>query len=228
MKKIIVTGSEGLIGRPLCSLFEKKGVDVVRLDLSLGHDLCDEKIVKEIFREHKGNCLINLIGWNHHIDNNETSDSSGYLNCSLESFQKFNKINVDSLFLVCREFIKNNKKDLNIVNFASLYGCRSPKSFIYPSSPKHIGYVTSKHAVIGFTRYLACHFPDEIKVNSIIPGGVDDGNIHEDFKDKYCEHVPMGRMAKVEDLLEILLFLCFKNTYITGTEIKVDGGYNAW
>ena len=227
MRSVIITGSEGLIGSVLCTFFEKEGVRVIPLDLSLGHDLCNEAEVKKIFKEHKSKNLINLIGLNHHIAKS-SPETTNYLNCSLKSFQQFTKVNVDAPFLICREFIKNNEEGLNIVNFASLYGIRSPKAFIYPNEPKHVGYITSKHAIIGLTRYIASHFPDKVKANSVILGGVDNETINEKFRQSYCKHVPLNRMAQVSDLYEPLLFLCFKNTYMTGTEFIIDGGYNAW
>ena len=49
--KIIIAGSEGLLGTEISRFFETKGSDVVRCDLSLGHDLTDESFVKEFFKQ---------------------------------------------------------------------------------------------------------------------------------------------------------------------------------
>ena len=46
MKKIVITGSKGLIGTELCKFFKKK-YRLLELDLKLGHDLADEKFVKK-------------------------------------------------------------------------------------------------------------------------------------------------------------------------------------
>ena len=46
MKKIIITGSRGLIGKELCRYFKKK-FRVLELDIVLGHDLTDEKFVRK-------------------------------------------------------------------------------------------------------------------------------------------------------------------------------------
>ena len=59
MRKVIITGSSGLIGREVTSYF-KKNNEVIECDLSLGHDLNDESFVKDFFRKNKANCLINL------------------------------------------------------------------------------------------------------------------------------------------------------------------------
>ena len=51
-KRIVVTGSEGLIGSKICEHFNND-YEVLRLDLSLGHDLTDENFVKEWFSNNK-------------------------------------------------------------------------------------------------------------------------------------------------------------------------------
>ena len=52
-KKIIIAGSEGLLGNEISKYFESIGSEVVRLDLKLGHDLTDEKTVIDIMMKHK-------------------------------------------------------------------------------------------------------------------------------------------------------------------------------
>jgi NAD(P)-dependent dehydrogenase (short-subunit alcohol dehydrogenase family) len=49
-----------------------------------------------------------------------------------------------------------------------------------------------------------------------------------EFVRKYCERVPLGRMAEPEDLVGPLLFLASPaSRYVTGQEIRVDGGFTA-
>jgi NAD(P)-dependent dehydrogenase (short-subunit alcohol dehydrogenase family) len=65
-------------------------------------------------------------------------------------------------------------------------------------------------------------------VNALSPGGVLGGQ-DEEFKRKFCNRVPMGRMATAEDLCGPLLFLASQaSAYVTGTELVVDGGFTAW
>ena len=56
--KIIITGSEGLIGKQLVKHLEKNH-SILKLDLKLGHDLTDEKFVKRWFKGNKADCLVN-------------------------------------------------------------------------------------------------------------------------------------------------------------------------
>ena len=67
-----------------------------------------------------------------------------------------------------------------------------------------------------------------MRVNALSPGGVLGGQ-DEEFKRKFCNRVPMGRMANAEDLRGPLLFLASKaSAYVTGAELVVDGGITAW
>ena len=65
--KIIITGSEGLIGKELVNYLQKKH-KILKLDLSLGHDLTDEKFVKSWFKKNKASSLINCFAMNDHVD----------------------------------------------------------------------------------------------------------------------------------------------------------------
>ena len=74
MNKIIITGSEGLIGKKVSNFFlKKKGFKIVKLDKKLGHNLTSETEVEEIFKKNKdANYLINLHGFNDHVKKNKS------------------------------------------------------------------------------------------------------------------------------------------------------------
>ena len=59
-KKIIITGSEGLLGSEISRYLESLGNTIIRCDLQLGHDLTDESFVKKFFQENKADSLVNL------------------------------------------------------------------------------------------------------------------------------------------------------------------------
>jgi len=221
MEKIIITGSEGLVGTSLKSHLKNK-YEILDLDLKNGHNLNDEKFVKEFFNQNKANALINAfaIDDKEDFDNNHTS-----LNCTIEDFNQYLNTNVTSLFSVCREFIRNNNEG-RIINFSSIYGLLSPKN-IYGDREKFIGYGVSKAAVNQLTRHLAIHYPNFL-INAIAPGGIEN-NQSKEFKKKYHTHTPLNRMMKVEELNALIDFLLSKNsTYTTGSIIKIDGGWTAW
>jgi len=225
MKKIIVTGSEGLIGKEVTSYLKKKGYECVKLDLSLGHNLCDEYFVEDFFKTNKADSLVNLFALNHHIDLN--LDKENLFNISLESFRDYMKVNVVALFSVCRAFAKYNKNS-SIVNFSSTYGVVSPRKDLYDNEEKHIGYSVSKAAVLMLSKHLSTHLAPKVRVNTIIPGGVfNQQNLS--FVEKYKTNTPMNRMMNVSEISGAVEFLISDNSsYITGAEIKIDGGWTAW
>ncbi len=123
----------------------------------------------------------------------------------------------------------------SIINIGSLYAGVAPDTRFYnhiqsdPPFLKPPAYGASKAAVVNLTRYLATLWaPHGVRVNALSPGGVL-GAQDEEFKRKFCERVPMGRMAVAADLRGPLLFLASSaSSYVTGTELIVDGGFTAW
>lgn len=225
MKKIIVTGSKGLIGTEVTGYLKSAGHKIIECDLLLGHDLTDEVFVKKWFRKNKADSLVNLFALNDHVDNSRIK--SDLFNISLQSLDDYFKINLTSLFSVCREFARNNKKG-TIVNFSSTYGIAAPYPRIYKGSQKHIGYSVSKAGVIQLTKHLAVHLAPRIRVNCIAPGGVKHKQGRE-FLKSYGENVPMKRMMNVQELNKIVEYLCSDDSsYVTGSVFPVDGGWTAW
>jgi NAD(P)-dependent dehydrogenase (short-subunit alcohol dehydrogenase family) len=123
----------------------------------------------------------------------------------------------------------------SIINIGSLYASVAPDSQLYdhiagdPPFLKPPAYGASKAAVVNLTRYLATLWAqDGVRVNALSPGGVLGGQDLE-FRRKFCARVPLGRMATGEDLRGPLLFLASRaSSYVTGTELVVDGGFTAW
>ena len=224
MKKMIITGSKGLIGTELCKFFKKK-YRLLELDLKLGHDLSDEKFVKKWFKKNPADYLVNCFAMNDHID--QKRKKSTLNNISLESFNDYLQVNLTSLFSVCREFSKKNKIG-SIVNFSSTYGLVSSRPDLYDGSHKHVAYGVSKAGVINLTKYLAVHLAPNIRVNCVVPGGVLFKQSKK-FRDSYSKLTPMKRMMHKHELNEVIEFLCSDNSsYTTGSVLVIDGGYTIW
>jgi NAD(P)-dependent dehydrogenase (short-subunit alcohol dehydrogenase family) len=123
----------------------------------------------------------------------------------------------------------------SIINIGSLYASVSPDPRFYdhitsdPPFLKPPAYGASKAAVVNLTRYLATAFgPHNVRVNALSPGGVL-GAQDDEFKRKFNARVPLGRMALHDDLVGPLQFLASDaSAYVTGTELRIDGGFTAW
>ena len=223
--KIIVTGSEGLLGKEICKFLKDQKHSILKLDLILGHDLTDEKFVKSWFKKNKGDCIVNCFALNDHVSKNQKRNT--LFDISLSSFNDYMKINLTTLFSVCREFARNNNKG-SIVNFSASTGLVSARPDLYQGNHKHIGYSVSKAGVINMTKYLAVHLAPKIRVNCIVPGGVLQ-NQDSIFIKKYSKLTPMKRMMEKNELNGLLDFLCSeKSSYMTGSIISMDGGYTTW
>ena len=225
MKKIVITGSEGLIGTKLKEYFHNK-FEILNLDISLGHDLTDENFVKDFFAKNKNLYgLIVLHAYNPLPLKNTTKIEP--VDFDLNEIKDYLNVNVISAFDVCRNFIKNNKNG-KIINVSSLYGEVAPKHHIYDNFTKHIGYSLSKSSVVMMTKYLATYYPN-FNINTVILGGVYQEEFDKNFVKKYNENTPIKRMMNINEVTSCFDFLLKKeSSYITGTEIKVDGGWTAW
>ena len=147
------------------------------------------------------------------------------------------EVNTLGLFLVTQVFgsrmVEAGRG--SIINIGSLYAGVSPDERFYdhiqsdPPFLKPPAYGASKAAVISLTKYLATLWaPHGVRVNALSPGGVAGGQ-DEEFQRKFCNRVPMGRMATAADLRGPLIFLASQaSSYVTGIELLADGGFTAW
>jgi NAD(P)-dependent dehydrogenase (short-subunit alcohol dehydrogenase family) len=123
----------------------------------------------------------------------------------------------------------------SIINIGSLYAAVAPDQRLYdhlaadPPFLKAPAYGASKAAVVNLTRYFATLWaPFGVRVNALSPGGVR-GRQDDEFQRKYASRVPMGRMATPADLGGPLIFLASSaSSYVTGIDLRVDGGFTAW
>jgi NAD(P)-dependent dehydrogenase (short-subunit alcohol dehydrogenase family) len=123
----------------------------------------------------------------------------------------------------------------SIINIGSLYASVANDQRFYdhfPGDPPFIkvpSYGASKAGVVSLTKYFAALWGTKgIRVNTLSPGGVLGGQ-DDQFKRKFCDRVPLGRMAVADDLKGPVVFLASSaSSYVTGSELRVDGGFTTW
>jgi 3-oxoacyl-[acyl-carrier protein] reductase len=143
----------------------------------------------------------------------------------IEDYDQILQVNLRAPFLICRQVASLMKAaDYGrIVNIASIW------SII--TRPGRSIYTTSKFGLDGMTRALAVELaPYNILVNTVSPGFTlteltKATNTPEEIKE-IADKIPAKRMAQPEEIAKAVLFLASDlNTYITGQNIAVDGGY---
>lgn len=129
-----------------------------------------------------------------------------------------------------------------IVNIGSVYGVLGLNASLYDAfteegaaGPKRQpGYHTSKGAILNLTRDLAAAVGRwGVTVNTVSPGMViteqSDGILSDEVERKLCGMTPVGRFGKPEDIAYAVRFLASDEAaFITGEELRVDGGWTIW
>ena len=146
-------------------------------------------------------------------------------------------VNVFGAFLCMQVFGEDmvRMKSGSIINIGSLYASVSPDARFYdhlPSDPPFLkppAYGASKAALHNLTKYFAAHWGRAgVRVNMLSPGGIEGGQDAE-FTKKFSARVPLGRLGTREDLSGPMVFLASDaSRYITGENLKVDGGFTLW
>jgi NAD(P)-dependent dehydrogenase (short-subunit alcohol dehydrogenase family) len=155
----------------------------------------------------------------------------------IEPFRRMVEVNLLGTFQVTQVFGERMAAGGggSIINIGSLYASVSPDPHFYEhlagNAPfvKSPAYGASKAGVVNLSKFFATHWAGRsVRVNTLSPGGVLAGQ-DEQFKAKYGARVPLRRMAEPEDLKGPLVFLASAaSSYVTGHELRVDGGFTAW
>ena len=154
------------------------------------------------------------------------------------SWDKVMDVNVKGVMLCC-QVIGGQMAAAghgSIINISSIYGLVSPDQRIYEYRRKTgaefykpVAYSASKSALLNLTRYLATYWARRnVRVNCLTFAGVFN-NQDEQFLAGYCAHVPLGRMAREDEYNGAVIFLLSEAaSYVTGTNLVLDGGWTAW
>lgn len=143
---------------------------------------------------------------------------------ALEEWQQVLDVNVTGAFLCCRAVVPlmAGAGYGKVVNISS--------STIWAGRPGYLHYVTSKAALLGFTRALASEVGRTgVRVNAITPGStrteIPRATITKEAQEAMAEAAALGRVQVSADLVGTVVFLASTDSdFITGQTINVDGG----
>ncbi len=153
------------------------------------------------------------------------------------SWQAMVNVNLKGMLICCQVIGGHMAKTGggSIINISSIYGIQSPDQRIYEyrakTKPffKPVAYCVTKAGVLNLTRYLATYWASKnVRVNTLTLGGVFN-NQDETFVRNYSGKVPLGRMARQNEYNGAVLFLASEaSSYMTGSNLIIDGGYSCW
>jgi NAD(P)-dependent dehydrogenase (short-subunit alcohol dehydrogenase family) len=156
-------------------------------------------------------------------------------------FREVVEVNLVGTFLMIQAVgarMRKAGKPGSIVNVGSIYGMVSPVQDIYAYRKERTGvpfikpvaYSAAKSGIYNLTRYCATYWGrDGIRVNTLTPSGVERDTQDATFKANYTARIPIGRMARADDFNGAIVFLISAaSTYMTGSNLIVDGGWTAW
>ena len=237
-KLVVVTGSEGLLGKEMVLDLTRKGFHVIRADKSL-EDAGDCYYLDITDQESVQSMLMKLLAKYDYIDgwvNNaypRTKDwGKDWKDIEFTSWQKNIDMHLNGYFLCMHKVSDNMTRQGfgSIVNLSSIYGVVGPDFSVYENTEMTMpaAYSAIKGAIVNLTRFLAARLgPDGVRVNCVSPGGIIDAQ-PKAFLDAYCKKVPMRRMGTPADIAPAISFLMSdESQYITGQNIIIDGGWTA-
>lgn len=239
-KVAIITGGDSGLGRAAAVAYAKEGANIVipyfdeeidaeetqKCILNYGQkcllikgDLTDPNFSKEIVKKTlntfgKIDILVNNAGVQYQADTLEE--------ISEEQFDWTMKVNIYGMFYLTKECLPHLKSGASIINLTSIT--------TFEGDPQLIDYVTTKGAIVGFTRALAKNLAlKNIRVNAIAPGFFWTPLQPNCWVAKKIPtlgaNAPMGRGAMPYELAPTYVFLASDDSsYMTGQIIHVNGG----
>jgi NAD(P)-dependent dehydrogenase (short-subunit alcohol dehydrogenase family) len=151
--------------------------------------------------------------------------------CSDQDWHRVINTDLSSVFYCCREFgkVMLAQGKGSIINTASMSG------LISNNPQPQCAYNAAKAGVIMLTKSLAGEWAKRgVRVNSISPGYVNTpmtpkGGIKSDWYDLWMTFSPMGRIGEPQEIAPAVVFLASDaSSFITGSNLVVDGGYTCW
>jgi NAD(P)-dependent dehydrogenase (short-subunit alcohol dehydrogenase family) len=251
---IAITGGLGQLGKQFSSELVRRKAKVVALDVTapartrlsnpwaLHCDITSERSLRECLQK-----IRDRWGVPHGLINNAALDAppnappadvAAFETYSAETWRRVIDVNLTGSFLACQVIGSAMAKERrgSIINISSIYGILSPDQRIYEyrerdGAPfkKPIAYSASKAGILNLSRYLATYWAKQgVRVNTLTFGGVENRQDPR-FIDGYRARVPLDRMAAAHEYNGAVVFLLSEAaSYMTGSNVVLDGGWSAW
>jgi NAD(P)-dependent dehydrogenase (short-subunit alcohol dehydrogenase family) len=241
-KKALVTGASSGIGKQVALAYVQAGAELAVAARSLDalEDLAGQiaaaggkalPIACDVTRQDQVAAMVDRMtdemgGIDVAVCNAGIVSVTPMLDISLEEFERIQKTNVTGVFLTAqaaaRAMVAQGRGG-SIITTASMSGH-------IINIPQQVGhYCTSKAAVIHLTKAMAVEFaPHNIRVNSISPGYIMTELVEPlaEYHRLWEPKIPMGRIGRPEELNGLYLYLASAaSSYMTGSDLVIDGGY---
>ena len=235
-KKAVVTGGSSGIGKAIAETLKEHGAEVFIVDLNENpshQKIGINTIVADITQGDKLNSSLDSLP--NTIDilvNNAGIGFVGNIEQTEEKdFDRLYQVNVKGVFNCVKAILPRMKKNGGvIVNMASIVSHIAVK--------ERLAYTMTKGAVLAMTNAIAKDYiADGIRCNSVSPARVHTPFVDDYIEKKYpgkekemfenlCQTQPIGRMAKPQEVADLVLYLCSDEaSFITGTDFPIDGGF---
>ncbi len=248
----VVTGALGQLGQVYAAGLAERGMRVASFDVATGAlpdgvrafevDVTDRASIAAALE-----AVVGEWGTPHLLGNNAPHDTppdapaeevGPFEEYPEAAFGAVMDVNVKGTLLCCQVVGAAMAKERrgSIVNVSSVYGLLSPPQDLYEfrrtrgeTYYKPVAYAVSKAAVLNLTRYLATYWAKAgVRVNTLTLAGVSNDQAQE-FVDAFALRSPMGRMLDAREALGAVVFLASDaSSYVTGSNVVVDGGWSAW
>jgi NAD(P)-dependent dehydrogenase (short-subunit alcohol dehydrogenase family) len=218
---------------------ERYGARALGIELDVtSKSSCQNALAQVLERAGRVDGLINNAALNPKVEGAGLS-ATRFENYSLELWTRELSVGLTGAFLCAQVFGAHLATHGGgvIVNIASDLGLIAPDQRIYrreglaesEQPVKPVTYSVVKGGLVTLTKYLATYWADaSVRVNALCPGGVYAGQ-PEDFVAKLTGLIPMGRMARRDEYRAALVFLCSDaSSYMTGSNLVIDGGRTCW
>ena len=238
-KRVMVTGAASGIGLATAQRFAAEAAKVFIIDCNrdalakamgdnpsfAGSGVCDvsrEEDVLSVFNKMDSE----LGGIDVLVSNAGISIRKDFVDISYEQWQKVIDINLNGMFLCSREAARRMKAQKSgvILMTASTNGTEGHRWYT--------DYNASKAGVILLTKSMALELAPDVRVNCVCPGYVltpmQRAEYTAEMLAKVNEDIPMKRHAEPEEIGALYAFLASDDAkYITGADIRIDGGETA-